>query len=381
MAITYIEFDTTPATLIADLKTRILTNPAWSDQGVVAVTATSTNATTAAGSTVILNDATGFTVGQWIVANPGGSELYREITAVSGNTITISGTWTVILPIGTTYRTRNTVLRSTSDRGADLIVDLEGGQLTAAAYTFQVYRQYTGTAPAVQTPPRLHSIFWRVSGGTMTQVLHVVLSVSKNHLYFSIEGPRGNEAGTFNTSVGSLRNYFALCDLIPYHAADTVPAAVAIGVTNISSTPSVQSYSSHNVYISRDAANTVTWSPGRIASLDWPTIHTSEVVTMNRTCTIDGNTYMFPYVLFSETEGIRGRLSSFFYCGTSAIPTVTTDIPEPVGSKVTYDGIVYRLLAVNKGDGTNPAWGPFGAVVNQTQVTRSIVVAVPFADA
>jgi hypothetical protein len=379
MTITYTEFDTTPAGLIAALKAAILGNSHWSDQGVVAVTTTSTGATTAAGTTVALTSAAGFTVGAYLTAGVGtANENSYLITAVAGNVVTVSGIWGFIFPSGNTFKTRNTVLKSTSDRGADLIVDLEGGATSQNlnSINLSVYRQYTGTAPGGQTDAKSYWLTYKVSSGIAAMPIHVTLSVGKNHLFVSVEGPRANETSTQNTTYGSVKNYFAICDLIPYHAADTVPAAIGIGVS--SSSPPAVTNNAHQVHISRDAANTVSWAPGRLGTLDWPTLGTTDVVTLNRTCTIDGKTYLFPYVVASETEGLRGRLSAFFYCGTTA-PTTVTDFPESVGSKVTYDGIVYKLLAVNKGDNANVAWGPFGTSANSVNVTRSIVVAVPFA--
>lgn len=381
MAITYVEFDTTPAGFVAALKAQILTNAHWSDQGVVAATTTSTGATTAAGSTVTLTSATGFTIGSYLTAGVGtANEAAFLITNVVGNVVTISGTWNVIFPSGNTFKTRNNVLRSLSDRGADLIIDLDAGASVGLvnAVQFSVYRAYAGTAPGGYTDAKLYYLYWKVQTGAATMPLHVVLSAGKNHLYFSVEGPRANEANASSTAYGTVRNYFALSDMIAYNASDTVPAVVAMGQSQAQGTPNTQ-YFSHSAYISRDSVNAASWTIGRLASLDWPTVQTSDVVTLNRTCTIDGNTYLFPYVLASETEGMRGRLSSFFYCGSTG-PTPLSDMPENVGSKVTYGGIVYKLLAVNKGDGSNLAWGPFGAAANNGgSPNRSVVVAVPFA--
>jgi hypothetical protein len=376
VAITYTEFDTTPAGLIAALKTQILANAHWTDQAVVAATTTNSIATTAAGNTATLTSATGFTVGQWITVNPGATEVYKQITAVAGNVITIAGTWGAISAIGTTFKTRGTVLKSTTDNGSDLILDLEG-DLATNYLNIITYRGYTGTAPGGWTDARPNWLYWKFSAGTLTMAIHVTLSVGKNHLFIAIEGPRANEASATSTVYGSVKNYFALSELTKYHAGDTTPVAIAIGAPVLSPTPQVAS-GFHQVGISRDAANTASWGIGRLASLDWPTIYTTDVVSMNRACTIDGNVYLLPYVMFSETEGIRGRLTNFFFCNTTA-PSPLTDYADPVGTRVTYNGIVYKLTAVNKGDGTNVAWGPFGAVANSTNVTRSIIIAVPYA--
>jgi hypothetical protein len=377
VAITYTEFDTTPAGLIAALRTNILANTHWSDLGVVDADTTNSIATTSAGNTATLNSATGFTVGQWITVNVGATEVYKQITAVAGNVITISTTWGAIFAIGTSFRARSTVLKSTTDNGTDLILDLEG-DLQSNYINVIAYRQWTGTAPGGWTDAKPSWLYWRAAGGgALTMPIHVTLSVGKNHLFFAIEGPRSNETGATSATYGSIKNYFAISELTKYHAGDTGTPAISIGVPSSTATTSVNA-GGHQVGISRDAANTVSWGMGRLASLDWPTVGATDVVSMNRTCTIDGKVYLLPYVLFSETEGIRGRLSNLFFANTTA-PSPLTDLPDPVGTRVTYNGIVYKLIALNKGDGAIAAWGPFGAVTNSTSVTRSIILAVPYA--
>lgn len=379
MAITYSEFDTTPAGLVAALKAAILVNAHWTDLAVADVDTTNTIATTSAGTTATLTSAASFTVGQWITVNPGATEVYKQITAVNGNVITISGTWGAIYAIGTTFRSRSTVLKSTSDNGTELILDLEG-DLQTNYMSVQTYRQWTGTAPGGFTDAKQSWVYWKGSAGTLTMPIHVVLSVGKNHLFFSIEGPRANEASTTSNIYGSIKNYFALSELTKYHAGDTVTnPAISIGVPTAIITATVNS-GAHQVGISRDAADTLSWGVGRLATLDWPTIGTTDVVSMNRQCTIDGNTYLLPYVMFSENEGIRGRLTNFFFANTNA-PTPATDYPDNIGHRVSYGGIVYKLLAINKGDGTVGAWGPFGSVNNSsgTIAMKTIILAVPYA--
>lgn len=380
MTITYSEFDTTAGTLIADLKAAILTNAAWAAIAVTPVSTTSTGATTSAGNTVTLTSATGFTAGQWITVNPGATEVYKQVASVAGNVVTITTTWGAIFASGTTFRTRNNILKATTDRGADMIVDLEGADTNNGWLGLSLYRQWTGTAPGGQVDADQYSIYYRTSASTSAIPVHVTLSVSKNHLFIGLEGPRASELNPTSTIYGSVRNYFAVTDLVPYHLTDSVPAVIGLGTYSLGA-PTVNN-GGHRASISRDSINANSWQSGRLASLDWPTVQMTDVVTMNRSCTIDGKTYLLPYVLFSNTEGLRGRLKHFFYCGTTA-PTPSTDLPEPVGSKVTYDGVTYKLLAVNKGDGAASAWGPFGSSNNTSGTTllRSVVVAVPFADA
>lgn len=379
MPTTYTEFDTTAAGLIAALKSAILANSAWSAIDITPVSTTNTVATSSSGSTVTLTSAAGFVAGQWITANPGATEVYRQVTSVSGNVVTISGTWGAVYAIGTTFRTRNNIVKATTDRGADMIVDLEGADTNNGWLGLAVYRQWTGTVPGGHVDPDLYSIYYRATSSTSAIPVHAIVSASKNHLFISLEGPRAYELNPTSTTYGSVRNYFAISDLVPYHVADTVPAVVTAGTYNLNNPTVLQG--AFRAAISRDTTNTLSWQAARLASLDWPTVVTTDVLTMPRTCTIDGKTYLFPYVVFSMAEGLRGRLKHFFYAGTSA-PTYAADLPEPVGTKVTYDGVVYKLLAVNKGDNTNAAYGPFGAAGNgSTSITRSVVVAVPFADA
>lgn len=376
MTITYEEYDTTPAGFLALLKTKILSNPHWSDQGVVGSTTTSTGATTSGGTTVNLTSAAGFTIGSFLVAGVGtANENSFQITNVVGNTVTISGTWGFAFPSGNTFKTKNTVLKSTSDRGALLMVDIEAWTTGLYYWGFQVYRGYTGTSPGGHTDGKGYQVWWRAGGGTSTMPIHVTLSVGKNHLFVAVEGPRGYEASPTNTTYGSIKTYFALSDLIPYHEEDTIPAVVAVSVQGWN--PTVPG-NGHQAQISRDSEDTVSWQAARLGTISWPTMFSSSYVTMPRNCTIDGNSYLFPYVVFSEAEGIRGRLSSFFYAGGTQMSTIL-DLSEPVGAKVTYDGIEYILVAVTKGDGTNDPWGPFGLTFASTAVMRSIVVAVPYA--
>lgn len=384
MTIQYHEFDTTSTNLVADLKTKILANPAWSAINVTPVSTTLSASTSANGNTATLTSVAGLTVGQWITLSnsAGSSSAQRQIIAISGNTITINTTWLAAYASGSPVVTKNTIVKATTDRGADIILDLDGADSTHGYLGLALYRQWNGTVPGGQVDPDFYHIWYRSSAFTASIAAHVILSISKNHLYISVEGPRAYEASASNTTYGSLRNYFAVSDLVPYHANDTVPAIIGMGTYNVSA-PSV-TLGSFRAGISRDSTNTYSWTPGRLGTIDFPVIGAGDVVTLNRNCTIDGKTYLFPYVMSSLAEGIRGRLSHFFYAGTNA-PSPATDVPEPVGSKVTYDGVVYKLLAVNKGDGvtaSTQAWGPLGAALNTNGgPNRSVVVAVPFADA
>jgi hypothetical protein len=383
MAITYSEFDTTPAGLVAALKAAILASSDWSaDAAITPATTTTTGATSASGTTVTVTSTTGLSVGQSITIGTigSGTETHRVITGITGSTLTVTPTWGVIYASGSALRTRNNIVRTTTTSGAKIVLDLEGASSDnyLSYLGVGIYREYAGTAPSGFTDPTQAYCYYRATAGTSTMPLHVVLSAGKDHLFFSIEGPRASEASPTSTTYGSVKNYVAISELTPYHAADTTPAVVVAGYAFPLLLPSVSS-GAHQSAASRNWNNTASWGAGRLATLDWPTIFTTDVVTMPRDCDIDGNTYLLPYVYFSEADGIRGRLKNIFYAGTTA-PSAVTDLPEPVGSKVSYNGITYKLIAPNKGDGSNVAWGPFGSVSNGSSTPmRSIVIAVPFA--
>lgn len=377
--ITYTEFETTPALVQARLKAEILANSHWSDLGITSSTTTTSGATTSSGTTVTVTNIAGFAVGQVVLI--GASNVEKVISAIAGNVITITTTWGAIYASGSSFKNRGQALQSTTTSGAKLILNLEGDISSVNNLGMSTHTNWVGTGPDGFVDRETAFLYWKASAGTTTMPIHVTLSVGQDHLFIGIEGPRSHEVGAQSTTYGSVKNYFAMSDLVRYHAADTVPTSVSIGQNrNLSATPST-GQNNHQVGISRDSLNTNSWGAGRLASLDFPTVYSTDVITMNRSCTIDGKNYLLPYVLFSESEGIRGRLARFFYANTNT-PSPATDYPDPVGVRVEYEGIVYRLLAVNKGDGTTAAWGPFGSAANTSSTPlRSVIVAVPYAEA
>lgn len=379
MAITYTEFDTTPAGLIAAVKAAILTNAHWAELPVDEYTTTTTGATSSSGNTVTVSNPAGFVVGGAVLIGTGAAEAARVITAVAGSTITISTTWGSIFASGTAIKTRDTVLKSTATNGAQLIVNLEGESTAVNYLGVSVHSSWTGTAPGGFADRTPMYVYYRssASGATTAMPLHVTVSAGQDHLFVAVEGPRSFEAAASSTVNGSAKNYFALSTLVNYHAADTVAPVIAIGQSLIGTNIGV-STNSHQVSISKESTGAAAWTAGRLATLTFPTIYSTDVVSVNRSCSIDGKNYILPYVLFSETEGIRGRLTRFFFANTNS-PSPATDYADPVGTRVSQDGIVYRLVAVNKGDGTQSAWGPFGSISNGNTPSRTVIVAVPYA--
>ena len=380
MTLIYEEFETTSANLVSDLATRILTHPDWSDQGVVNVSSNTTAALSTSGSTATVANGALFAIGDFVVVNPGASnEFRRTVTNVVGNVLTMNANNSVAFASGTPIATVVRVLKCTTTRGAKMIVDLGGAPHTPhASFGINVYNDYAGTTPRGGIEPKQFYIWYR-SGALQSAVITVTLSVSKEHIYIALEGPKPWQAGPTSTTYGSLKNCFAMSDLVPYHDEDVTPSVVAIGNSMNSSTPAVTA-DSHQASINYTHNGLSPWHAVRLATLTFPSIYSSDIVPVNRQCGIDGNTYLLPYVVFSEIEGIRGRLARFFYANTNA-PSPPTDYPDPVGTRVDYDGITYRMNTPYKGDGTLAAWGPFGSVLNTGgSAARTVIVAVPRAE-
>jgi hypothetical protein len=385
MGIAYSEFDTTPATLVSTIKAAILGSSDWTSVPVTPVSTTNTVATTAAGNTITLSSVAGIVSGQVIAIAPGtANEVQRLVLSVSGNVVTISGTWGLIYATNTTVVTRNEILRTTTSAGAPMVIDL-AGNLTGVAgqanvFALLTYRQWTGNTPGGHTDLNTSYATYKSGAQLTTQPVHVTVSAGKNHVFIAIEGPRAHEAGATSTLYGSLKNYVFVAGVTPYHASDAIPCVVTGSQVTWVAASSVAS-NAHQVAISRDSTNSNSWTAGRLASLTMPTMYTStDVISVNRVCTIDGKTYLLPYVLFSETEGIRGRLTSLFYANTNA-PSPVGDYPDPTNGQVELNGVIYKLVPVSKSDGANQAWGPFGIVGPPGVITRTVLVAVPYAEA
>lgn len=266
--------------------------------------------------------------------------------------------------------------KCTTTRGADMIVDFEDSAATLLSLVMAVYTSHDGTTGVGKSQRWL---YFRGTAGVTTMPLYVVLSISKDHLFISVEGPRSTDPNTTSTTYGSVRNYFFICDLVPYHAGDTTPVVVTGGHSVAVPYASVTS-NDHQVYISKSKTG-IPWDQAKIATIDFPSMFTTDTIQTQRQCAYDSNYYLFPYVVVSDGDGIRGRLANIFFAGynqTSDAP----EVPTPaVQAKVSYNSQWYKLIAANKHDGTsggNNTWGPLGATANTgASSSRSVAVAVP----
>lgn len=381
----YAEFDTTQQNLIHDLRTNILASGSWAKISPTAALLQISAATTAGATTLPTTSgqgtAAGIIVGSIIrIGEDGAADCeYRTVTAVAATTITVAA-MTYAHPSGANVYVGNEVLKATTTRGADMIVDLmashyvvtSGTMLTMAAYQAHTGAFNTGTSPISRY------LNWRVTGSTAaSDAVHCIVSASKEHLFISLEGPHASEPHTESTTWGSARQYFWMSDLVPYFAGDTTPAIIAGGASNTGYT---NIYLGFYCHASRNQDNTASWRAGKLATLDFPAVGTNMSVQLQRQARGDGDWYLMPYVFFDDIDGVRGQLAAFWFAGF-LYPDFTDPVVSmpPVGSKVTYSGQTYKLLALNRSSGGNGnnMWGSFGALNNGNSIQENIVLAVP----
>jgi len=378
MANYYVEFDSNPQALFQDLRTQILACADWARLTSDAILASTSAPAAAAATTLTFTSGTpaaaGLVVGMVISIDDGTLREYRTITAVAATTVTVAAL-SYAHASGTPVRAGNELYRATTTRGAQMVIDLNDAHLavTGPALQCALYRSHDGTTGVGKIQRYL---YWRSGAGAATQPLHVTLSLGKEHFFLSIEGPRPNETGAV-ANIGSLRNYIFMCDIVPYDAGDAVPVVFAGGSSGNSATSALVSFD-HVGHVSRTLDGVASWASAKLLSLDFPHGGLADTVSAQRNRQIDTKFILAPYVVFQDDSGMRGRLSSFFFAGFNQSDQYDAP-PPPSGSKVTYGGESYKLLPVNRGDGTRIAWNQFGSVSNGSATTfmKSAVVAVP----
>lgn len=266
----------------------------------------------------------------------------------------------------------------TTTRGADIIFDLadaanDHNKLSAAAW-----RSHDGTTGAGKLAKYL---WWRASGGGSTNSLHVVVSVSKEHIFISIEGPRIGEVNPMNANIGSHKAVFAMCDLIPYHEEDLVPVVVCIAPGQNASPFGGASTGSFYAHASKNHDGSISWDIGILTSMQFPMGGMSSPIASmlhpQRFSRWDNKYYLDPYRWNSNTDGPRGRLLAFHYAGMNVLNEPGFDAvgPVPTGAKTTIDGQLYRVIQVYKtGDNQVPiaGWGQCNPTTSQPNVSHLI---------
>lgn len=237
------------------------------------------------------------------------------------------------------------IMKATTTRGAEMVVDLTDAAITSMRMQCGVYRTHNGTTG---TDKVIRYVAWKATvTGATTDILHVQLSVGKEHFYLAVEGPRQGEPNPDDSSnfTGSMRQPLFLGDIVPYFASDTVPAVLLLG--NTAST----AFSSETVHVSRNAANSASWVPARLGTMTMPKAPTDvsgvQTYSPRRECSADGNTYLWPWVVLEDTAGIRGRIAKCFFAGFNKSGGSTDAVPS-LYARSTYGGETYMLVAPHK---------------------------------
>ena len=385
MTITFEQFDTTVANLRTDLVSHIVAHADWDDitPGSLPATTLATNATNST-TTYTLTSAAGFSEGMLVKFTNAGTDYYRYITNVAGNVITVDSTVGVALTAvnGIPVVGEVNLVKSTTTRGAEIVLDLAGTNRATNYLEYHMYVTHTGSTYTSGTGMSTkRRVTYSTGGQAAGNTLHVILSISKEHIFFSIEGPRPGETGATNATYGSVRNYMFACDVVPYHDSDDEPCIATWSLSAHDTSPDVGE-GIHRGAVSVNSTDTSAWIPCRFPTVTLPHFASGAASNVQNLSTIDGNMYMWPYLVVQDDEGLRGRLASFFFVGINRV-TVVFDFPSNTGEFFEQDGIVFKTLEVHKGDSTQPAGGGFGifSAASGAGAYYSPVVAVPYDDA
>lgn len=385
MTITFEQFDTTVANLRTDLVSHIVAHADWDNitPGVLPATTLASNATNSA-TNYTLTDASGFSEGMLVKFTNAGTDYYRYVTAVAGNVITIEATVGVALTAanGIPVVGEVSLLKSTTTSGAEIVMDIAGADRASNYLEYIMFVSHTGSTYTSGTGMSgRRRVIYSTGAQATGNTLHVTLSLSKEHIFLSIEGPRAGETGATNVTYGSVRNYMFACDLIPYHDEDNEPCIATWPLSTHDTSPDI-SEGIHRGAVSVNSTDTSVWIPCRFPTITLPHFASGAATNVQNLSTIDGNMYMWPYLVVQDDEGLRGRLSSFFFVGANRV-TVVFDSPSNVGEFFEQDGVIYKTLEVHKGDSTQPAGGGFGvfSAGSAAGAYYSPVVAVPYDDA
>src|SRR3954471_9618280 len=116
---------------------------------------------------------------------------YSEFTTTQANlvadlktAITSSSDWANIT---------GNILKATTTRGAQMVVDLTDAAIALNLLTIAFYRTHDG----VTGVDKITRFIYFKSGatGATTNPVYCVVSASKEHLYVSVEGPRSGQTG------------------------------------------------------------------------------------------------------------------------------------------------------------------------------------------
>ena len=393
MALSYTEGKSLAVNLHADLRTAILASSDWtrmtSDTPIIATTAASavgaTTLTFASGAPATA----GITVGSMVRIDSGPNKAeYRLVTAVAATTITIAAL-AFAHNSGTSIYWGSEAYKATTTRGATMMFDLADGPISnTTALQITAYSEDLGGL--AQNNPRLGTRYLSFkganSGAITTNFVYWTVSVSKEHVFIMVEGPRSGETGADVASYGSIRTYMFMGDLVPYYGSGVDPTPVAVlAMSGDGAYKTTTGPYSHKPQVTKNLTGSKPWNWGVLTSLEFP--GAQGPFQANRTAP-DGSLTMSPYVYFDDEDGMRGRLANFFYVGPNGNGGDWSGPEEAVtaNSFTTYDGVKYKILAVNRNNTANngAVFGPFGWFTPNSGLPGSFyspLVAVPYSTA
>jgi hypothetical protein len=268
------------------------------------------------------------------------------------------------------------IVKATTTRGAEMVLDLNKAAPVNNYATVAFWRTHNGSSGTDEITRYLH---WKyTSGGTTSNTLHCMVSASKEHLILQVEGPYSTETNTDNVESGSKRNTLVMADIVPYHGGDTQASVFAWASNSTGSTASAG-----NTYgmVSRNQANSASWVTTTLCVVQTPVNHDvglGQAHTLQHVAKGDGKTYLFPYVVVENTDGLRGRLANMFWAGWSrqAIGQEGGGLVE--GSTVTYSGADYLIRKFTKAlnVSSSATYTPFGSVSASAQYGYEPLIAV-----
>jgi hypothetical protein len=269
------------------------------------------------------------------------------------------------------------IVKATTTRGAEMVLDLNKAAPVNNYATVAFWRTHNGSSGTDEITRYLH---WKYqSGGTTSNSLHCLVSASKEHLLLQVEGPYGSESNTDHVESGSKRTTLIMADIVPYHGGDTTETvAVWSNIVNTQSTSNGNQY----IHVARNQADTGSWLPASLTTINtlWgqDAAQGAMPMTLQHIAKGDGKTYLFPYVVIENQDGLRGRLNNMYWAGwsRSAINGEGGGLTE--GSTVTYGGSDYVIRKFFKAlnISSSSSYSPFGYVPASTQYGFEPLIAV-----
>ncbi|HEY1292925.1 MAG TPA: hypothetical protein VGJ60_07600 [Chloroflexota bacterium] len=238
------------------------------------------------------------------------------------------------------------VMQAVTSRGAQMNVDLADAAATAQRMQLGVYRSYSAGSG---TDKLTRYLCWHSVTGATTDTIHAMVSAGQDHLLMSIEGPRAGETNADSASLGSMRQVFFLGDVVPYFAGEPNPIVVLIANPTATTQMDVDT-----CWVSRNRADTASWVTAKLATLSMPNGGSqagAAWLNPQRACLVDGNNYLWPYVVIEDAAGIRGRIGKCFSAGFAMSlwnASSANDFPAPIYGRLVYNAENYILVLVTR---------------------------------